>query len=112
MYSGASAVGIIIAIGNVGHHLHYRADEANVMLSRDSGLTWNEVAKGSHIYEVADHGGLIVLANNRIATNRMLYVALAFPHCIFVTLCAATPGTRAPIGPASSFGSITLKSRT
>ena len=45
-------MGVIIAIGNVGHHLHYRADEQNVMLSRDSGLSWSEVAKGSHIYEV------------------------------------------------------------
>jgi hypothetical protein len=73
LYSGASAVGIIIAIGNTGHHLHYRADEANVMMSRDSGLTWTQVAKGSHIYEVADHGGLIVLANDRIATNNILF---------------------------------------
>ncbi len=73
LYSGASAVGIIIAIGNVGHHLHYRADEANVMMSRDSGLTWTQVAKGTHIYEVADHGGVIVLANDRIATNKLLY---------------------------------------
>lgn len=43
------------------------------MMSRDSGLTWTQVAKGSHIYEVADHGGLIVLANDRIATNHILF---------------------------------------
>ncbi len=73
MYSGASAVGIIIGIGNNGHHLHYRADESDVVISRDSGLTWTLVAKGTHIYEVADHGGLILLANDRIATNKLLY---------------------------------------
>lgn len=66
-------MGIILGIGNIGHHLHYRADEANVMMSRDSGLSWIEVAKGSHIYEVADHGGIIVLANDRIATNSLLF---------------------------------------
>ena len=73
IYSGASAVGIILGIGNIGHHLEYRADESNVMMSRDSGLSWVEVAKGSHIYEVADHGGIIVLANNRVATNSLLF---------------------------------------
>jgi hypothetical protein len=66
-------VGIIIGIGNTGHHLHSRADESNVMMSRDSGLSWTQVALGSHIYEVADHGGLIVLANDRIATNQLLF---------------------------------------
>ncbi len=137
-------MGVIIAIGNVGHHLHYRADEQNVMLSRDrcvcvglcgcgylcvcvcvclcvcarvcmcsrarlpihppaplltmsrdSGLSWSEVAQGSHIYEVADHGGLIVLANNKIATNRLLYAAttsVRTRNCN--TLSAATRGMK------------------
>ena len=119
-------MGVIIAIGNVGHHLHYRADEQNVMLSRDrcacgcvcvclraglrarapacssipcpplipsrdSGLSWSEVAQGSHIYEVADHGGLIVLANNKIATNRLLYAATTW-HC--TRKCDTSAATR------------------
>ncbi len=128
-------MGVIIAIGNVGHHLHYRADEQNVMLSRDrcvrgcvwicvcvcvcarvcvrarppahpspcppltpsrdSGLSWSEVAQGSHIYEVADHGGLIVLANNKIATNRLLYAATTSVRTRnYNTLSAATRGMK------------------
>jgi hypothetical protein len=33
-------------------------------MSRDGGLTWFEIAKGSHIYEIGDHGGVIVLASD------------------------------------------------
>ncbi len=29
--------------------------------------------KGSHIYEIGDHGGLIVMAKDTSATNRLLY---------------------------------------
>jgi len=33
-------------------------------MSRDAGLAWYEVRKGSHIYEMADHGGIIVMASD------------------------------------------------
>lgn len=33
-------------------------------MSRDGGLNWYEIAKGSHIYEIGDHGGVIVLASD------------------------------------------------
>lgn len=61
-YSTEKAVGLIIGTGNVGYHLATRADEINTYLSRDGGLNWIEIAKGSHIYEIGDHGGLIILA--------------------------------------------------
>eukprot|EP00954_Amorphochlora_amoebiformis_P002243 176601-Amorphochlora_amoeboformis.AAC.1 len=61
-YSLQSATGIIMATGSLGNHLHDRLGEINTYLSRDAGLTWKEVAKGSHIYEYGDHGGLIVMA--------------------------------------------------
>ncbi len=32
-----------------------------------------EVAKGSYIYEIGDHGGLVVLAKNTKATSTILY---------------------------------------
>jgi hypothetical protein len=34
-------------------------------MSRDGGLTWSEIRKGSHIYEISDHGGLILMASNQ-----------------------------------------------
>ena len=42
-------------------------------LSRDGGLNWQEVHKGPYIYELGDHGGLIVMAKHLIATQEILY---------------------------------------
>jgi hypothetical protein len=59
-----NAIGIIIGCGNVGQYLSLKPDEVNTYLSRDGGLSWFEISKGSHIYEIGDHGGLIVMASN------------------------------------------------
>ncbi|GAB5370045.1 hypothetical protein AAMO2058_001458500 [Amorphochlora amoebiformis] len=72
-YSLQSATGIIMATGSLGNHLHDRLGEINTYLSRDAGLTWKEVAKGSHIYEYGDHGGLIVMAFDEGPTDHILY---------------------------------------
>ena len=46
------------------------SDKINTYLSTDGGNSWKEIAKGfylnkgSHIYEVSDHGGLIVMAKD------------------------------------------------
>ncbi len=45
----------------------------NTYLSRDGGLTWAEIMKGPHIYELGDHGGLIVMAMNMQPTTEILY---------------------------------------
>ncbi len=72
-YSAENAAGIVVAMGNVGDYLSFRADEVNTYISRDAGLTWFEVKKGSHIYEVGDHGGLIVMAEDQRATDTIYY---------------------------------------
>ena len=64
VYSNENALGIIIATGNVGKYLSVRDDEVNTFLSSDGGHTWKEIFKGSHIYEVSDHGGLLVMAKD------------------------------------------------
>ena len=57
-YSQESSIGVIMGVGNVGYELEKRRpDRINTYLSRDGGLTWNEVKKGAHIYEIGDHGG-------------------------------------------------------
>lgn len=73
VYSTPNSVGLLMSTGNVGYHLAERSDEINTYMSRDGGLTWFEVAKGSHIYEIGDHGGLIVMANDQAATDTILY---------------------------------------
>jgi len=72
-YSPENAVGIVMGTGNVGDYLSYRKDEVNTYLSRNGGLTWFEVKKGAHIYEIGDHGGLIVMASNQKATDKVHY---------------------------------------
>jgi len=42
-------------------------------MSRDGGLNWQEVHKGPYIYELGDHGGLIVMAKHLTPTQEVLY---------------------------------------
>lgn len=63
-YSSENSLGLIIATGNIGTYLSHKAGNVNTYLSRDGGLVWEEIRKGSHIYEVADHGSIIVMAND------------------------------------------------
>jgi len=72
-YSVESAAGIILANGNVGKYLSFNEDDISTYLSRDGGFTWAEVRKGSHIYEIGDHGGLIVIADDQNPTDSVLY---------------------------------------
>mmetsp|Transcript_43514 Transcript_43514/g.85182 ORF Transcript_43514/g.85182 Transcript_43514/m.85182 type:complete len:845 (-) Transcript_43514:294-2828(-) len=72
-YSSPSSIGIIMSTGTVGRYLRQNNAEINTYLSRDAGLTWSEVAKGSHIYEMGDHGGLLVMANDDALTDHVLY---------------------------------------
>ena len=69
-YSVDTAAGIIIGNGNVGHYL---SSEVATFMSRDGGLSWFEVRKGSHIYEIGDQGGLILIAEDQHPTNKILY---------------------------------------
>jgi hypothetical protein len=62
VYSHASAPGVILATGNVGHALSFDPTKVNTYLSRDSGITWFEILQGPHIYEFGNKGGLIVAA--------------------------------------------------
>lgn len=72
-YSVESAAGLIIGNGNVGASLVHDADETGVFLSRDGGLNWAEIMKGPHIYELGDHGGLIVVGDVHKPTSIIKY---------------------------------------
>ncbi len=63
-----------MAVGNVGFELDkQRPERINTYLSRDGGLNWNEVRKGAHIYEIGDHGALIVMAQHNTPTREIYY---------------------------------------
>jgi hypothetical protein len=39
--------------------------------SRDAGRSWEQITEGSYIYEFGDHGALMIMADNREATNKV-----------------------------------------
>lgn len=72
-YSTAAAVGLIMGTGTIGSSLQQHLDSVHTFLSRDAGLTWREVAKGSHIFEFGNHGAIICMARDTEYTDRVLY---------------------------------------
>lgn len=72
-YSVDSAAGILIANGSVGRYLSRENDSINTFLSRDGGLNWFEIKKGTHIYEIGDHGGLILIADDVNPASEIFY---------------------------------------
>lgn len=72
-YSVENAIGIIMGTGNVGSYLRSEKEEVNTYLSRDGGLTWIEAHKGAFIYEMGDHGGLLVMADDTRKTNQVVF---------------------------------------
>jgi Sortilin, neurotensin receptor 3, len=74
-YSKRSAIGIVMATGNVGEFLEVdpRGDEVDTYLTRDGGHTWIKIAEGARTYEIADHGGLLVLVDISEPTSEFLY---------------------------------------
>lgn len=40
------------------------SDPKNLYISRDGGLNWRSVRPGAYIYDIGDHGSIIVIANH------------------------------------------------
>jgi len=72
-YSVETAAGIILANGNIGRYLSRDNESVSTFLSRDGGLNWFEIRKGSHIYEIGDHGALILIADDQNPTTEIYY---------------------------------------
>jgi hypothetical protein len=73
-YSQESAVGVVMAVGNIGDKLEVeKGARKGTFLSRDGGVTWSEIAKVPLIYEFGDHGGLLVAAPNTASTREVRY---------------------------------------
>lgn len=73
IYTVKNAVGLLMATGCVGPSLCLREEQINTYLSRDGGQEWFEVAAGSHIYEIGDHGALIVMAFDEKEVTEVVY---------------------------------------
>ncbi|MEW5312182.1 MAG: hypothetical protein WDW38_003829 [Sanguina aurantia] len=66
IYSNPSAPGMIMSTGNVGPKGVGLDDNDGLCtwLSTDSGVSWTDVGVGPYIYEFADWGGVIVMAQH------------------------------------------------
>lgn len=59
----------MLAVGNLGSRITSNDSPKNLYISRDGGLTWRSVRPGKYIYEIGDHGALIVIAKKNTPTN-------------------------------------------
>lgn len=73
IYSVKSAIGIIIANGNVGKYLSYEEEQINTYISRDAGVSWIELLPGPHIYEIGDSGSIILFAKFNTYNDSLSY---------------------------------------
>jgi hypothetical protein len=71
-YSSPSAIGVMMAVGNVGKKLAPYQD-SDTFLTRDGGFTWEEVKKDAHKWEFGDQGSIVVLLNDEDFTNVVSY---------------------------------------
>jgi len=67
LYSHANAPGVIMGVGNVGADFDTNPANHCTFLSRDGGHNWEQVLEGPNIYEIGDHGGIIVAARHQSA---------------------------------------------
>lgn len=71
-FSSPSAVGIMIATGNVGYYLGHKQD-ANTFITRNGGVTWLFAAEGNWMWEYGDQGSIIVIVKEDEPTDFVRY---------------------------------------
>lgn len=71
-FSSPSAVGLMIGVGNVGEYLGLY-NEGNTYMTKDGGVTWTQIQKGTFMWEYGDQGSIIVLVERNNPTNKILY---------------------------------------
>lgn len=74
-FSSPTAVGFMMGVGNVGEHLGKKVDEDNIytFLTSDGGITWRAVRKGNYMWEYGDQGSIIVIVQEKAATDVIYY---------------------------------------
>jgi Sortilin, neurotensin receptor 3,/Sortilin, neurotensin receptor 3, C-terminal len=72
-YSSSSAIGLMVATGNVGQYL--TKDDGDTFMTSDGGITWMAAKKGKYMWEYGDQGSIVVLVKEGEATN-VIYFTL------------------------------------
>lgn len=63
----------MLGTGNLGKRLATNDQQKNLYVSRDGGLTWKSAKPGSYIYDIGDHGSIIVAAPKGRPTKEIYY---------------------------------------
>jgi hypothetical protein len=71
VYSQESAIGVVIGTGNIGSKLSENSSDKNMYISRDGGLIWKTAKTGNYIYDIGDHGAIILAAKVKEATSHI-----------------------------------------
>ena len=71
-FSSPSAVGLMMAVGNVGEFLGKKR-EADTFITRNGGINWSPVKKGNYMWEYGDAGSIIVIVEQEVATRSIFY---------------------------------------
>ena len=71
-FSSPSAVGLMMGVGNVGKYLT-RKSEGHIFITADGGISWKAVKKGNYMWEYGDQGSIIVIVEEKVATNVIYY---------------------------------------
>ncbi|KAL1582427.1 hypothetical protein WHR41_08925 [Cladosporium halotolerans] len=71
-FSSPSAVGLMMAVGNVGDYLGYKKD-ADTFITRDGGITWSMVNEGTWMWEYGDQGSIITIVKKDEPVKEVLY---------------------------------------
>ena len=71
-FSSPSAIGLMMGVGNVGEYLQDK-DTADTFITRDGGVEWSSVKKGSYMWEYGDQGSIIVIVEELVPTKSVFY---------------------------------------
>ncbi|KAI9889375.1 MAG: vacuolar protein sorting/targeting protein PEP1 [Vezdaea aestivalis] len=71
-YSSPSAIGVMLAVGNVGEYLG-PPGSGDTYISTDAGINWKPAMEGDYMWEFGDQGSVIVLVANKRATKVIYY---------------------------------------
>lgn len=73
-FGSQSAIGLMMAVGNVGDELKRKDDDStHTFITRDGGISWDEVMKGSFMWEYGDQGSIIVIVEESKSTDVIYY---------------------------------------
>lgn len=74
-FSSPTAIGIMMGVGNVGEHLGKKVDEETIstFITRDGGVKWHAVKRGNFMWEYGDQGSIIVIVQQKVATDVVFY---------------------------------------